>query len=134
MSLLVVDTDVVSYVFRAHPSSDAYLAILDGQELISSFMTRAEMQLGARLRKWGPGRVASLERYLARFGVCCPDSALCDLWAEVMAGALRAGRPIGLQDAWIAATALQLAAPLVTGNVRHFRHVPGLEIRSAGNQ
>lgn len=42
-------------------------------------MTRAEMQLGARLRKWGPARLASLERYLARFGICHPDSALCDL-------------------------------------------------------
>jgi tRNA(fMet)-specific endonuclease VapC len=133
MSLLVVDTDVVSYVFRAHPSSAQYLRILADQELIVSFMTLAELGLGAHLRKWGPGRLTALEHFLARFGVCYPDEVLCDLWAEVMAEAVGAGRPMGPQDAWIAATALYLEAPLVTGNVRHFRHVRSLEILSAAS-
>jgi predicted nucleic acid-binding protein len=35
------------------------------------------------------------------------------------------------QDAWIAATALYLDAPLVTNNVRHFRYVEGLRVRAA---
>jgi len=131
MSLLVVDTDVVSYLFRAHPSSVQYLGILADHELVISFITLAELRLGARLRKWGSGRLASLERCLARFGICYPDGALCDFWAGVMADALGAGHPIGTQDAWIAATALYLEAPLVTGNVRHFRHVHGLGILSA---
>jgi predicted nucleic acid-binding protein len=32
------------------------------------------------------------------------------------------------KDAWIAATALYLNAPLVTHNAAHFRDVPGLHV------
>jgi len=134
MSLLVVDTDVVSYIFRGHPLSDPYLDILKNQELVISFITRAELGLGARLRHWGPRRTASLEQYLGNFGTYYADEPLCDLWAEVMADALAAGRPIGPQDAWIGATALRLEAPLVTNNTRHFQHVPGLEIITAAGR
>ena len=130
MSLLVVDTDVVSYVFRRHPSSEAYLEILEDQELVISFMTRAELSLGAKLRNWGPHRLAALEHYLERFGICYPDAVLCEVWAGVMADALGPGRPINPQDGWIAATAIHLDAPLVTNNVMHFRHIQGLEIVS----
>jgi predicted nucleic acid-binding protein len=34
-------------------------------------------------------------------------------------------------DAWIAATALALSAPLVTNNTRHYRHLDNLQLVSA---
>jgi len=40
------------------------------------------------------------------------------------------GRPIGSMDTLIAAHALSLGAILVTNNVRHFNHVPNLEIEN----
>ncbi len=39
-----------------------------------------------------------------------------------------AGRHIGDNDVWIAATALAYGLPLVSRNVRHFARVPGLTI------
>lgn len=36
--------------------------------------------------------------------------------------------PIGKNDLWIAATALQHGLPLVTRDLDHFRRVPGLEL------
>jgi predicted nucleic acid-binding protein len=41
-----------------------------------------------------------------------------------------AGRVIGANDLWIAATALTHRFPLVTSNVREFRRVPGLAVVS----
>jgi predicted nucleic acid-binding protein len=41
------------------------------------------------------------------------------------------GYVVSPQDAWIAATALDLAAPLVTHNARHFEGVFGLKIHTA---
>lgn len=38
------------------------------------------------------------------------------------------GRPIGPADAWIAATALFLSAPLVTHNPADYGGVPGLTL------
>ena len=57
---------------------------------------------------------AAGEKYLSRFSVCYPDDRLCSGWAEVKHESNRRGNPIASQDAWIAATALYLHAPLVT--------------------
>jgi tRNA(fMet)-specific endonuclease VapC len=131
MNVLVVDTDVVSYIFKGHPWAAFYLDILEDNELVISFMTRAELRLGACLASWGARKIAALEAHLAGYGICFPDEELCDLWADVMLGAIRQGRGMTPQDAWIAATALYLDAPLVTNNVRHFRYVEGLRVRAA---
>ena len=42
----------------------------------------------------------------------------------------RKGRQIGVADAWIAATAFVLNAPLVTDNPKDYRHLEGLELIS----
>jgi predicted nucleic acid-binding protein len=47
-----------------------------------------------------------------------------------MESARHNGRPISAADAWIAATALHLGAPLVTHNRSHFIGVDGLNVIS----
>ncbi len=128
MTLFVVDTDVVSYIFKGHPAAEAYLDLLHGHDLVISFMTRAELRLGAGKANWGPRRLAALEDHLMSYGICFPDERLCDLWAEVMLDSMREGHAIDPQDAWIAATARYLDAPLVTNNTKHFRYVRGLKL------
>lgn len=45
---LVIDTDVASYIFKGHSKfAPRYLDIVRGSELTASFMTVAEMRLGA---------------------------------------------------------------------------------------
>lgn len=46
------------------------------------------------------------------------------------AGAIRRDQRMAIADAVVAATALRLGVPLVTRNARHFRGVPGLEVRA----
>jgi predicted nucleic acid-binding protein len=53
---------------------------------------------------------------------------LCYRWAEVIQEADRAGRPIGVADAWMAATAKGLDCPLITDNPSDFAGVDGLKI------
>ncbi len=129
---LVVDTDVASFIFKWHPEfAPRYVDIVRGSELIVSFMTLAEMRQGALDANWGPRKCAVLEAYLADFSVLHSDSLLCSTWAAVRNESTQKGHPIGAADAWIAATALVLAAPLVTNNSKDYRHLEKLQIISA---
>ena len=131
MRTLVVDTDVVSFIFNRHPFSVPYLDLLAGNELVTSFMTLAEIRLGILQAKWGPRRRTEFEQYLDRYELHFPDEASCGTWARVTLDAQSRGLVLSPQDAWIAATALDLAAPLVTHNARHFEGVSGLKIHTA---
>jgi predicted nucleic acid-binding protein len=109
---LVVDTDVASFVFKWHPEfAPRYVGIIRGSELVVSFMTLAEMRQGAL--------------------VLHSDSRLCSTWGAVRNESVRKGRQMSSADAWIAATALVLSAPLVTNNPKDYRHLDKLELVSA---
>jgi len=128
---LVVDTDVASFVFKWHPEfAPRYVAMMRGSELVISFMTTAEMRQGALDAKWGQRKWELLEMYLADFSVLHSDDLLCSTWAAVRNESNRKGRPMSSADAWIAATALVLPAPLVTNNSKDFRHLDKLQLLS----
>lgn len=127
---VVVDTDVVSYLFRSDTRAEAYRPHLTGRLLVVSFMTVAELDRWALERDWGEARRARMERHLTNFVVRPFDRSLCLRWAEATDGARRKGRPIGVADAWIAATALQHNVPLVTNNDAHYAGVEGLTVVS----
>lgn len=132
MARLVVDTDVASFVFKWHPDfAPRYVGIIRGAELVVSFMTVAEMLQGAMDSNWGPRKCDLLEAYLADFSVLHSDDLLCSTWAAVRNESIRKGRQISAADAWIAATALILSAPLVTNNPKDYRHLERVQLVSA---
>ena len=130
MSQIVVDTDVASYIFNWHSLAQQYADTLRGSELILSFMTIAELRMGAISAGWGGRRRLLLEQFMQRFELVYADNNLCTVWARIRADARAAGRALSPQDAWIAATALALAAPLATNNRRDFEHVRKLRLLS----
>jgi predicted nucleic acid-binding protein len=67
---------------------------------------------------------------MALYRTVYPNDGVCRLWAEVVTGARRNGRPISDADAWQAATALFLDAPLITHNPDDFAGVPRLVVIS----
>jgi predicted nucleic acid-binding protein len=71
-----------------------------------------------------------LETYLADFSVLHTDTLLCSIWAAVRNESIGKGREISSADAWVAATALLLSAPLVTNNLKHYRHLDNLQLVS----
>lgn len=128
--IVVVDTDVVSYVFREDSRAALYQQHLDGALLIVSFMAVAELERWTIERNWGAARRASLEEYLDRFTVRPSTRLLCRTWAEVIYGARLRGMSISVADAWHAATALVEDAPLVSHNGRDYAGVPDLRLIS----
>lgn len=128
---LVVDTDVVSFFFKGDTRAQAYRETLAGHLLAISFMTVAELDRWALARNWGGRRTAALDRHLRAYVVVPFDRALCRAWAEAAEAARRAGRPISTSDGWIAATAMHLGVPLVTGNASDYAGVPRLRLVTA---
>ncbi|MFN0165246.1 MAG: PIN domain-containing protein [Bryobacteraceae bacterium] len=117
MSQIVVDTDVASYIFNWHSSAQHYSDALQGSELVLSFMSIAELRMGAISAGWGNRRRGLLEQFIHGFELSFADNDLCTIWARVRVDARLSGRPLSPQDAWIAATALALdALSCVIGN------------------
>src|SRR5258708_20374113 len=81
---------------------------------------------GRDLAGWGNRRRLLLEQFMQGFELFYADNDLCTIWARIRADARARGRPLSPQDAWIAATALALDAPLATNNRRHYEHVEKL--------
>lgn len=130
MSQVVVDTDVISFLFKNHPIGSRYDPELAGRIPLVSFMTVAELERWAIQRQWNPQRLHWLHLYLWRFTIIPSSPDLCRRWAEVMVAAQAAGRRIECVDAWIAASALLYSAPLITHNRADYVGVPGLTLIS----
>jgi len=124
----VVDTDVVSFLFKNHSLAPAYQTILAGRPLAVSLITLAEIEYGMEAKKWGDGRRDLMHRFLARFTPLLPDTETAFLWARIKSSCERKGRPITFADAWIAASAMQLNVPLVTHNATDYGAIENLTI------
>ena len=128
MDVVLLDTNIVSFLLKGDSRAKSYAPHLRGRILAISFMTVAELFQWAFVHNWGARRMSQLETSLQNYTVLPFDIALCRLWGEVRARCRAVGRPISPQDAWIAATALQHRMPLVTHNPAYFEAIEELEL------
>jgi predicted nucleic acid-binding protein len=132
MEAVILDTDVFSFLFKRDTRAGLYEPDLRGRQLCLSFQTVAELKEWSIERNWGTGRRQSLEAVLMRYVVLPYHAAMADRWAEIVARRKRMGHEIGCGDAWIAASALQHGALLLTHNGRDYADIPGLRIITHG--
>lgn len=130
---IVLDTDVVSYLYKQDTRAELYRPHLNDPPFIISFMTLAELRRWCLERSWGEKRRQELENYLTRYLVVHSEDRICARWADATTTARSNGRPIAASDAWVAATALFLGVPLVSHNGGHYSGVEGLQVISEGS-
>ena len=128
MSRVVVDTDVVSFLFKNDTRAKKYQPHMINKEAVVSFMTVAELHLWTLVHKWGDARQRRLDEHVQKFAVHPYDPALCAVWAQVSHDAMKNGRPIEPADVWIAATAMLHGLPLITHNASDYHGLDGLTI------
>src|SRR6266403_1859863 len=131
MNAAIVDTDVVSMLFKGDTRAIAYRSHVTGRLLGISFMTLAELERWSLERDWGQKRKLELAEHVAHYAVLPVNRELCVKWAEVAFAAKRRGRPIQTADAWIAASALYYQVPLITNNQNDYSFIQGLTVLSA---
>jgi tRNA(fMet)-specific endonuclease VapC len=132
MEAALLDTDTLSEIMKGvdpHVQDHArhYLAVF--HHFTFSIITRYEILRGLKARR--------ATRQITRFEQRCQHSEVLPLTddvivqaAEVYAMLYQKGQLITDADLLIAATALKHHLVLVTGNVNHFRRIPGLSIES----
>ena len=131
MDRVVVDTDVLSFYLKNDSRFANYAQELDGKQLVISFQTHAELMLWQEIHNWGTARRDRVKNLIAQQFIVFPvDEQLCRTWAQLRSDVQKAGRILHAADAWIAATAVALGAPLATHNARDFSQVPGLQLIS----
>ena len=126
--MILLDTNIVSYMLKGDSRTALYAPHLRNQELALAMMTVAELFQWAEVRHWSLSRTQQLEDELNRYTILPVDIHVCRFWASVRATRSQLGLPISPQDAWIAATALRYDAPLVTHNPEDFRQIAGIRV------
>ncbi len=128
----LLDTDTLSWLIGMEPPR----ALLRRSRSIPpadqavSIISVAEMLRGAHREGARTGEL--LDRIengvIQRFDVLPFDMEAAHRYGPLQAHLESRGAPIGMGDTLIAATALAYGLIVVTGNVRHFQRVPGLEV------
>jgi tRNA(fMet)-specific endonuclease VapC len=127
--VILLDTDVVSFIMKGDDRGEAYFEQVKGRALCISFMSAAELFAWAELRHWGERRRAELDWLLSnRYAVLGFELGLAREWARIQAEGAAAGRPITVQDGWVAATARYHDLVLAAHNRKHFEGVPGIHL------
>ena len=127
---IVVDTDIVLYIFKKDTRSKLYEPHLIQVPKFISFMTFAELRRWKFQSNWSETKNEKFEKLLSGFGVIYADEEFCNLWATITNDGFKKGRPISTADAWVAAVALRFDIPLLTHNRKHFESVESLKIVS----
>ena len=81
MQTPLVDTDVVSFLFKQDTRAALYTPHLRGTMPAICFMTLAELERWALIRNWGAAKKAQLAALLSGYAILFPDDALCRKWA-----------------------------------------------------
>lgn len=128
MKTLLLDTNIVSFIFKKDTRAENYKKYLEGNREAISFTTIGELYQWASIRNWGDIRKKKLEETLNQYIILGVNIDLCYIWGKIRSKCHLAGKPISVQDAWIAATSLLYNIPLVTHNPKDFELIEKIEI------
>ena len=133
--MILLDTNVLSELMKSDPEPHVlqWLDTLSPSECYLSAITKAEIELGIALLPDGKRKVdlkTAAELMFGEFpGRCLSfNSSAASRYADIVAKRIRAGRPISVEDAQIAAIAVTHNMVLATRNSNDFEGINGLTI------
>ena len=128
---LLFDTDAISELLRPRPNP-AYLEWvrrIPREDQFTSAICVGELFKGAYRSSARDRHLKNIEhRVLPSVTVIPFDVATARVFGEIRARLEGQGIPLPDADIQIAATAVHHGLELVTGNIRHFQRIPGLQL------
>ena len=128
----LLDTNHCSYLQRGHPRVVAkFRSLPPGTEVLTSVVTQAELLAGIYLASSARRRrelILIYEELMNEIAEILPiTSAVAEHFARITSELARKGRPIPVNDLWIAALAMAHNLILVTSDT-HFSVIEGLQV------
>ncbi len=122
---LLVDTDAFSWITWQRGLAAEFARLIEGHVVALSFASVGELRAGALVNEWGEKRRQALEDRIAQYIVLEATDAVTRRFAEIYARFRDQLKGGGINDMWIAATALAQPTPppIVTGNRSDFERI-----------
>ena len=124
----LLDTNTCIYAIKREPEVLRRLQERTPDDFGVSAVTVAELWFGAAKSSRPQSTRASVDAFLKPFEVLPFASEAAEEYAAIRLQLEKAGRPIGVRDLLIAATAKSRRLTVVTHNVREFSRVDGLKV------
>jgi predicted nucleic acid-binding protein len=122
---LLIDSDALVWLSRSHPAALARLSTIDPWRV--SVITYMELAQGSRNKE----DLAQMKKGFALTKTqILPTTETIGNRAADLIDQFALSHGLRLADALIAATAIELQLTLLTGNVKHFAHIPELSIEA----
>lgn len=133
--MILLDTNIISELMRLKPNS-AVIKWLDEQfshELFLPAIVKAEIEMGIAILDDGKRKRALLQAaeliFMSFTNRCLPfDGETATHYAKIIAFTKKQGRPMSVEDAQIAAIAIQNSALLATRNITDFDFLENLDL------
>ncbi len=124
---VIFDTDLLIWYFRGNSQAKSFIESTEREKRWISSLTLMELLQGCRHREESLEIQGFMAENVTR--ILHPKTAVSEKAIHLI-GEYASSHGLRVVDALIAATALLYRACLATGNNRHFRFIPGLEIKS----
>ena len=121
---MILDTNALSAWAEGRPAAGA--ALRSASRLVVPSIVLGEYYFGIRQSRQRRRYEDWLRRYLPLADIAVVSHATAGIYADIRLELKRAGNPIPINDAWIAALARQHGLPVLSNDV-HFDAVPGIE-------
>lgn len=128
---VVLDTDVLVSDLRGKTS---VLRDLEGRSPATTVVNAFELFHGAYKSRESLTNLSATRGLLASLRVLGLGVKAAERAGEVLAQAQKSGEALEIRDLLVGCIAREEGLSLVTYNARHFRRIPGLRVKDAGQQ
>ena len=131
--MYLLDTNILSELIKRHPSSHVLsrLGSKPAHTLFTSSICIMELRFGSALREDFEKFWQKISKeIISRVNIISIGAKEASAAGDILADLRKSGQTIGLEDVFIAASAITNQHTVVTANIRHFSRIRGLQVEN----
>ncbi len=128
--MILLDTNIVIYLFNGVKDIASQMNLYSPEDIGISFITLGELVFGAQHSKQKEHNLLKVFEFSEKIQILHSSKELAKQYGNLKQKSISQGKFPGDHDLWIAATALEENAVLITNNEKHFRWIEELKIEN----